>query len=79
MFDMNELIFVDSTGVGALLNICNQLSALSTPFYFVNLTSDVSEVFDILGLSMAIGEEHFNFHSTEEALSHLVMLNNEKN
>jgi|GEM_PF-3602558 len=73
IIDMGELLFVDSTGVGALLSICTQLNNLGTPFYIVNLTEDVAEVFDILGLSMATGEEHFKFRTAEEALTYLLM------
>jgi anti-anti-sigma factor len=75
IFDMSELSLIDSSGIGALIYICNQLITSSTPFYLVDITTDVEDVFSILGLSMAIGEEHFNYRTAEEALSDLLIAN----
>ncbi|WP_286885450.1 STAS domain-containing protein [Aneurinibacillus sp. UBA3580] len=68
IFNFTHLSFVDSTGVGKLLNFFHKLMNRDLPFYLVGLTPDVEDVFDILGLPLVIGQERFRYQ-LEEAVA----------
>jgi anti-anti-sigma factor len=57
--DMAKLSFVDSTGVGGLLNVVKSLKKMNLPVKIMNVSTDVYEVFDLLGLPMLLGGEIF--------------------
>jgi len=57
--DMEELSFVDSTGVGGLLNVIKSLKFDNIEVKVSNVSEEVSEVFDLLGLPMLLGSEIF--------------------
>lgn len=59
ILDMSQLSFVDSTGVGGLLNVVKTLQKNGLPVKIVNVSSEVYEVLDLLGLPMLLGHEIF--------------------
>ncbi|GGK23886.1 hypothetical protein GCM10010965_15830 [Caldalkalibacillus thermarum] len=59
IFDLKELTFVDSTGIGQLLKYCQQLDSRQIPYYLVNISANIQEIFEVLGLSTVIGQERF--------------------
>jgi anti-anti-sigma factor len=59
VFDMTGLEFVDSTGVGSLLAIWKDLNQSQQPFSVCNLSDDVYEVLEVMGVPDFLGEEHF--------------------
>ena len=59
ILDMAKLSFVDSTGVGGLLNVVKGLKKNNLPVKITNVSPDVYEVFDLLGLPMLLGREIF--------------------
>jgi len=59
VFDLAGLEFVDSTGVGSLLAIWKDLNQNQQPFSVCNLSEDVYEVLDVMGVPAFLGEEHF--------------------
>lgn len=65
IFNFTHLSFVDSTGVGKLLNFFHELINRSLPFYLTGLTPDVEDVFEILGLPLVIGQERFQYNEKE--------------
>jgi stage II sporulation protein AA (anti-sigma F factor antagonist) len=67
IFNFAKLEFVDSTGVGKLLSYFQELMARNLPFCLIELTQEVQEVFEILGLPFVIGQERFQ-KNLDEAL-----------
>ncbi|MHB9095299.1 MAG: STAS domain-containing protein [Eubacteriales bacterium] len=59
ILDMAKLGFVDSTGVGGLLNVVKSLRKDSVEVKVCNVSAEVYEVFDLLGLPMLLGKEIF--------------------
>jgi len=59
ILDLAELSFVDSTGVGGLLNVVKTLKKNDLQVKIKNVSPDVYEVFDLLGLPMLLGQEIF--------------------
>jgi len=49
VFNLAELSFVDSTGVGGLLNVIKSLKYDDMDVKVINVTDEVYEVFDLLG------------------------------
>ena len=60
ILNMEKLSFVDSTGVGGLLNIVKNLKNSNLEVKILNVSTEVYEVFDLLGLPMLLGKEVFN-------------------
>lgn len=59
ILNLANLSFVDSTGVGGLLNVVKALKKNNLPVKIKNVSPDVYEVFDLLGLPMLLGQEIF--------------------
>ncbi|ADG82703.1 STAS domain-containing protein [Thermincola potens] len=59
ILNMEKLSFVDSTGVGGLLNVIKSLKNDNIDVKIRNLSAEVYEVFDLLGLPMLLGREVF--------------------
>lgn len=59
VLNMEQLSFVDSTGVGGLLNVVKNLKYDNIEVKVRNVSADVFEVFDLLGLPMLLGQEVF--------------------
>ena len=59
VLDMAQLSFVDSTGVGGLLNVVKSLKNDNINVKVHNVSEEVYEVFDLLGLPMLLGKEVF--------------------
>lgn len=59
VLNMDKLSFVDSTGVGGLLNVIKGLRNESIEVKVRNVSAEVYEVFDLLGLPMLLGKEVF--------------------
>ena len=59
VLDMAKLSFVDSTGVGGLLNVVKSLKNDNINVKVHNVSEEVYEVFDLLGLPMLLGKEVF--------------------
>ncbi len=59
VFNLAELSFVDSTGVGGLLNVIKSLKYDDMDVKVINVTDEVYEVFDLLGLPMLLGNDIF--------------------
>lgn len=57
--DLDKLSFVDSTGVGAILKVIKGLKQSNIEVKISNISAEVFEVFDLLGLPMLLGEELF--------------------
>ncbi len=59
VLDMAELSFVDSTGVGGLLNVVKNLKNDGIEVKVCNVSAEVCEVFDLLGLPLLLGKSVF--------------------
>ncbi len=59
VLNMGKLSFVDSTGVGGLLNVVKSLKNDKVEVKVCNVSTEVYEVFDLLGLPMLLGREVF--------------------
>lgn len=59
ILDMAQLSFVDSTGVGGMLNVVKSLKKDNLPVKIRNVSEEVFEVFDLLGLPLLLGHEIF--------------------
>ncbi|WP_428911898.1 STAS domain-containing protein [Niallia sp. Krafla_26] len=59
--DMNEVPFVDSTGIGLLINLINTVKQNDKfmEIHITNIQPLVNEVFDILQLDEIIGKDIF--------------------
>lgn len=59
IIDFNHLDFLDSTGVGSLVQIIRKLKEDGVRSKVVNISSDVFEVLDLLGIPELLGEDLF--------------------
>ena len=59
VLDMSALSFVDSTGVGGLLNVVRSLTNDNISVKVRNVSAELYEVFELLGLPMLFGNEVF--------------------
>lgn len=57
--DFSRVEFVDSTGVGSLVQIMNQLRAQDINIKVKAIPTEIFEVFDLLGIPELMGEEYF--------------------
>lgn len=57
--DFARLEFVDSTGIGSLVQIMNQLKAQDKKVMIKGISKEIYEVFLLLGIPELIGQEHF--------------------
>ncbi|WP_049771581.1 STAS domain-containing protein [Thermincola potens] len=58
-FDLSGLEFIDSTGVGALAEMVDLLEGKGYKVKFTNITDDIYEILEIIGLPQWLGEEKF--------------------
>ena len=59
MLDFNDLKFVDSTGVGGLVQAVKKLREQNLQILVKNISLEVFEVLDLLGIPELLGEETF--------------------
>ncbi|MHB8983949.1 MAG: STAS domain-containing protein [Carboxydocellales bacterium] len=59
VLDFSDLKFVDSTGVGGLVQVIKKLREQSLQISVRNISLDVFEVLDLLGIPELMGEETF--------------------
>ncbi|MDQ0253062.1 anti-sigma B factor antagonist/stage II sporulation protein AA (anti-sigma F factor antagonist) [Evansella vedderi] len=57
--DFTEVPFIDSSGMGLLLNLVHTLNKKGTTVYIVNVKKDVMEVFELLQIPDILGEGVF--------------------
>lgn len=57
--DFAELKFIDSTGVGGIIHVIKQFEVAQRKITIINISSDVFEIFDILGLPEIFGPDLF--------------------
>lgn len=57
--NFKEVAFVDSTGMGLLINLVQMLTEQEVIVAISNVRSEIMEVFDLLQLPQIIGEELF--------------------
>lgn len=57
--DFSGVEFVDSTGVGSLVQVMNQLRAQDIKIMIKRIPKEIYEVFDLLGIPELMGEEYF--------------------
>ncbi|MFC4768040.1 STAS domain-containing protein [Effusibacillus consociatus] len=57
--DFNQVNFIDSTGIGSILNLIRMLDEHELIYEIVNVQDDIREIFSIIGLEdlMAHGEQ----------------------
>ncbi len=48
--DMKNVVFIDSTGIGSLLNLIRTLKEQETEYKFININEEIQEIFLIIGL-----------------------------
>lgn len=60
VLDLAGLGFVDSTGVGGLLNVIKSLKKDNVEVKVRNVSTEVYDVFDLLGLPILLGKEIFS-------------------
>lgn len=58
-FDFSNVEFVDSTGVGGLVQAMNQLREREIKVMMKKIPKEIYEVFDIMGIPELMGEEYF--------------------
>ena len=58
-FDFSDVEFVDSTGVGGLVQAMNQLRERDIKVMMKKIPKEIYEVFDIMGIPELMGEEYF--------------------
>lgn len=57
--DFARLDFIDSTGIGGILEGIKRFQSLSISITIINISKDVYEIFDILGLPEVFGHDIF--------------------
>lgn len=55
-FNMENIEFIDSTGIGSLLNLTRSLEERGLRFEITNVNEDIREIFRILDLEELLGE-----------------------
>lgn len=58
--DFHGVEFVDSTGIGSLVQLMNQLRAKDVKVMVKRIPKEIFEVFDLLGIPELMGEEFFD-------------------
>ena len=59
-FNMKDVPFVDSSGMGLLINMVNGLKENNTTVKLFHISPDVMEVFELLQLPDILGQEVFS-------------------
>jgi anti-anti-sigma factor len=59
ILDLAKVPFVDSSGIGLLINVVETLKEQNIKVSISNIQQDVKDIFDILQLPEIIGEEVF--------------------
>lgn len=59
IIDFAKVKFIDSTGVGGIIHVIKQFQASHRKIKIINISSDVFEIFDILGLPEIFGRDLF--------------------
>lgn len=57
--DFSDVEFVDSTGIGSLVQVMNQLHGQDIKVRIIRIPKEIYEVFDLLGIPELMGEELF--------------------
>lgn len=57
--DFSGVEFVDSTGIGSLVQVIKQLQAQDIKVLIKRIPAEIYEVFDLLGIPELLGEELF--------------------
>lgn len=57
--DFTKLKFIDSTGVGGIIRVIKQFQETHRKITIINISSDVFEIFDVLGLPEIFGHDLF--------------------
>lgn len=57
--DFEEVPFVDSSGIGLLLQMVQQLRETNTEIKIKNISNDVEDIFNLLQIPDILGEEVF--------------------
>jgi anti-anti-sigma factor len=55
--DLSKVPFVDSSGIGLLLNLVEELKEQNSSVQIINVQPDVGQIFDILQLSEILGKD----------------------
>ncbi|MBN1798428.1 MAG: STAS domain-containing protein [Spirochaetales bacterium] len=58
IFDLKDLFFIDSSGIGVLIYFYMQMNDKKQPFYLVNLRSTVQKVIQLTGIEDLLPIEH---------------------
>lgn len=59
IMDLEKVPFVDSSGIGLLINVVDTLKQQNTEVFITNIQQDVKDIFEILQLPEIIGQEVF--------------------
>ena len=59
--DFYGIEFVDSTGIGALIKVMNQLREQDVKVMVTRIPKEIYEVFDLLSIPELMGEESFAY------------------
>lgn len=61
VIDFSKLNFLDSTGVGSLIQVIRKLKEANMEVNVINISEEVYEVLDLLGIPELLGNEIFEF------------------
>ena len=61
VMDLNELEFMDSTGIGVMIGRYKKLKQNDVPLYLINPNKHIDKIFEMTGL----GDEYENFKRNE--------------
>lgn len=56
-FNLQNIEFIDSTGIGSLLNLTRLLEGQGVRFEIINVNEDIREIFRILELEEILGKK----------------------
>jgi anti-anti-sigma factor len=68
IFNLKDLIYVDSSGISLFLYFYDQMTKRKQPFYFVNLRSSIQKVIKLTGIEGLLPIED----SVDSALSSII-------
>lgn len=57
--DFSEVVFVDSSGMGLLMNVVRTLNEGGTKIHILNVREDVMEIFEMLQIPHILGSDVF--------------------
>ncbi len=50
VIDMEKVQFIDSTGIGSIVKVISKLQDKGIEIKYINITEEISDIFDILGI-----------------------------